>query len=138
MVTVISLYIINFILPAAGVPVPIEQASTLVIDGVAVDIASDRLWDETTYEAAMTSISLFQDGYAHRPDQHDQLADRYSEDVVSRAMAVGSCPPLGSPAATDPSRPVSATNASRNASLGSPSNAGRSVSESSGYASLVS
>jgi len=69
--------------------IAMERSATLRIDGVEVDISNDRMWDEATYQAAMTPISLFQDVYEHRPDQHDELAEMYSEDVVSRAMDVG-------------------------------------------------
>jgi bifunctional (S)-malyl-CoA lyase/thioesterase len=37
----------------------------------------------------MAPVALFQDVYENRPDQHDDLAEIYSEDVVSRAMEVG-------------------------------------------------
>jgi bifunctional (S)-malyl-CoA lyase/thioesterase len=69
--------------------IAMERSATLRIDGVEVDISNDRMWDEATYQAAMTPISLFQDVYEHRPDQHDELAEMYSEDVVSRAVDVG-------------------------------------------------
>jgi bifunctional (S)-malyl-CoA lyase/thioesterase len=69
--------------------IAMERSATLRIDGVEIDISNDRMWDEATYQAAMTPISLFQDVYEHRPDQHDELAEMYSEDVVSRAMDVG-------------------------------------------------
>ena len=69
--------------------IAMERAATIVIDGVAVDIATDRMWDEATYQAAMTPVSLFQDVYHNRPDQHDDLADRYGESVVERATDVG-------------------------------------------------
>ncbi|WP_435143401.1 malate synthase AceB [Halobaculum sp. P14] len=69
--------------------IAMTQAATLEIDGVDVDLQKDRMWDEATYQAAQTPITLFQDVYEHRPDQHDDLAERYSEDVVERAMNVG-------------------------------------------------
>jgi len=69
--------------------IAMEQAATIVISGVAVDVAKDRMWDEATYQAAMTPIALFQDVYENRPDQHDDLAELYSADVVKRAMNVG-------------------------------------------------
>jgi bifunctional (S)-malyl-CoA lyase/thioesterase len=47
------------------------------------------MWDEATYQAMMTPVALFQDVYENRPDQHDDLAELYSEDVVERAMSVG-------------------------------------------------
>ena len=40
-------------------------------------------------QAAQTPITLFQDVHENRPDQHDDLAELYSEDVVERAMQVG-------------------------------------------------
>jgi len=69
--------------------IAMTQATTLVIDDVAVDIEKDRMWDEATYQAAQTPITLFQDVYEHRPDQHDELEDRYGESVVERAVNVG-------------------------------------------------
>ncbi|MGQ5515090.1 malate synthase AceB [Halococcus saccharolyticus] len=69
--------------------IAMERATTIVIDDVAVDIATDRMWDEATYQAAMTPVSLFQDVYENRPDQHDDLADRYGQSVVERATDVG-------------------------------------------------
>ncbi|ERG91036.1 MAG: citrate lyase beta subunit [Haloquadratum walsbyi J07HQW1] len=69
--------------------IAMTQSATLVIDDVEIDIETDRMWDEATYQAAMTPIALFQDVYEHRPDQHDELEDRYGADVVSRATQVG-------------------------------------------------
>jgi bifunctional (S)-malyl-CoA lyase/thioesterase len=69
--------------------IAMTQATTLVIDGVEVEVSNDRMWDEATYQAAQTPITLFQDVYEHRPDQHEELAEMYSEDVVERAMQVG-------------------------------------------------
>jgi bifunctional (S)-malyl-CoA lyase/thioesterase len=69
--------------------IAMERATTIRIDGVEVQVSNDRMWDEATYQASMTPISLFQDVYENRPDQHEDLADLYSEDVVERAMAVG-------------------------------------------------
>ncbi len=69
--------------------IAMTQSATLLIDGVEIDIQTDRMWDEATYQAAMTPISLFQDVYEHRPDQHEELEDRYSTDVVNRATQVG-------------------------------------------------
>lgn len=67
----------------------ISQSTTLSIDGVEVSIATDRMWDEATYQAAMTPIRLFQDVYEHRPDQHDELEELYNVEVVTRALTVG-------------------------------------------------
>ena len=69
--------------------IAMERSATLRIDEVDVAIATDRMWDEATYQAAMTPIALFQDVYENRPDQHEALVEMYGEDVVERAMAVG-------------------------------------------------
>ncbi|WP_336036097.1 malate synthase AceB [Halobacterium yunchengense] len=69
--------------------IAMTREATLVVDGVAVDVSTDRMWDEATYQAARTPIALFQDVHEHRPDQHDALEDRYGPAVVERALAVG-------------------------------------------------
>lgn len=69
--------------------IAISQTATLRIDGVEVSVQKDRMWDEATYQAAQTPITLFQDVYRNRPDQHDDLAELYGEDVVERALQVG-------------------------------------------------
>ena len=69
--------------------IAMTQSATLAIDGVEVDLSKDRMWDEATYQAAQTPITLFQDVYEHRPDQHDELAEIYGSDVVERATQVG-------------------------------------------------
>ncbi|WP_458185566.1 malate synthase AceB [Haladaptatus sp. NG-WS-4] len=69
--------------------ISMTQTATLVVDGIEIEINKDRMWDEATYQAAMTPITLFQDVYKNRPDQHEALAELYSEDVVERAMNVG-------------------------------------------------
>ncbi|WP_336358387.1 malate synthase AceB [Haloarcula sp. CGMCC 1.6347] len=69
--------------------IAMTQAATLVIDGVEVEVSKDRMWDEATYQAAQTPITLFQDVYEHRPDQHEELAEMYGTDIVERATAVG-------------------------------------------------
>ena len=69
--------------------IAMERSATIHIDGVDVDISNDRMWDEATYQAAQTPITLFKDVYEHRPDQHEELAEMYSEDVVERATNVG-------------------------------------------------
>lgn len=69
--------------------IAMTQSATVAIDGVAVDLEKDRMWDEATYQAAQTPITLFQDVYEHRPDQHEELEEMYSEDVVERATNVG-------------------------------------------------
>jgi bifunctional (S)-malyl-CoA lyase/thioesterase len=69
--------------------IAMTRAATVEIDGIQVDVSSDRMWDEATYQALMTPVALFQDVYENRPDQHDDLAELYSEDVVERAVEVG-------------------------------------------------
>ncbi|SEW30684.1 malate synthase AceB [Natrinema salifodinae] len=69
--------------------IAMERSATLVIDGVEVEISNDRMWDEATYQAAQTPITLFQDVYENRPDQHEELEELYGDDVVDRAMVVG-------------------------------------------------
>jgi bifunctional (S)-malyl-CoA lyase/thioesterase len=69
--------------------IAMTRAATAEIDGVEVDVSSDRMWDEATYQALQTPITLFQDVYENRPDQHDDLADLYGAEVVERAMQVG-------------------------------------------------
>ena len=69
--------------------IAMTQAATLVIDGVEVEVSKDRMWDEATYQAAQTPITLFQDVYDHRPDQHEELEEMYGADIVDRATAVG-------------------------------------------------
>jgi bifunctional (S)-malyl-CoA lyase/thioesterase len=69
--------------------IAMTRATTVRIDGVEVDIQSDRMWDEATYQAMMTPVKLFKDVYENRPDQHEELAEMYGEDVVERATEVG-------------------------------------------------
>ena len=69
--------------------IAMERSATLVIDGVEVEISNDRMWDEATYQAAQTPITLFQDVYENRPDQHEDLEEIYGEDLVERALVVG-------------------------------------------------
>lgn len=69
--------------------IAITRSATLSIGGVEVDISNDRMWDEATYQASMTPVSLFQDVYENRPDQHDELEEMYGEDIVERATSVG-------------------------------------------------
>ncbi|ODR82130.1 malate synthase [Haladaptatus sp. W1] len=69
--------------------ISMTQTATVVIDGIEIDISKDRMWDEATYQAAMTPVSLFQDVYENRPDQREALAELYGESVVERAMNVG-------------------------------------------------
>ncbi|WP_254538159.1 malate synthase AceB [Halomarina litorea] len=69
--------------------IAMERSATIVIDDVEVEISNDRMWDEATYQAAMTPISLFQDVYENRPDQHEELEEMYGEDIVERATNVG-------------------------------------------------
>jgi bifunctional (S)-malyl-CoA lyase/thioesterase len=69
--------------------IAMTQAATVRVDGVEVEVSRDRMWDEATYQALQTPIALFQDVYEHRPDQHEDLAELYGEDVVQRAVNVG-------------------------------------------------
>jgi len=69
--------------------IAMSQSATLVVDGVEVNVEKDRMWDEATYQAAKAPINLFQDVYEHRPDQHEELEERYGADVVARAVNVG-------------------------------------------------
>ena len=69
--------------------IAMSRTATVRIDGIEVDISADRMWDEATYQALKTPITLFQDVYQHRPDQHEELADLYGEETVERAMNVG-------------------------------------------------
>jgi len=70
--------------------IAMSRQATVSIDGIEIEISSDRMWDEATYQALQTPIALFQDVYEHRPDQHEDLAELYSEEVVERAIEVGS------------------------------------------------
>jgi bifunctional (S)-malyl-CoA lyase/thioesterase len=69
--------------------IAMERSATLRIDEVEIAISTDRMWDEATYQAAMTPVDLFQDVYENRPDQHEKLVEMYGEGVVERAMEVG-------------------------------------------------
>ncbi|PSQ62018.1 MAG: malate synthase [Halobacteriales archaeon SW_8_66_22] len=69
--------------------IAMTRAATVRIDGVEVEVSSDRMWDEATYQALQTPITLFQDVYENRPDQHEDLAELYGENVVERATNVG-------------------------------------------------
>jgi bifunctional (S)-malyl-CoA lyase/thioesterase len=69
--------------------IAMEQSATLDINGTDIDITRDRMWDEATYQAAQTPITLFQDVYENRPDQHEALEGRYGRDIVDRAINVG-------------------------------------------------
>jgi bifunctional (S)-malyl-CoA lyase/thioesterase len=69
--------------------IAMTRSATICIDGIDVEISTDRMWDEATYQAAQTPVALFQDVYEHRPDQHEDLAEMYGSDVVERAMDVG-------------------------------------------------
>lgn len=70
--------------------IAMTRSTTLQIDDVDIDISNDRMWDEATYQAAQTPITLFQDVYEHRPDQHEAIKEMYGVNVVERALAVGS------------------------------------------------
>jgi bifunctional (S)-malyl-CoA lyase/thioesterase len=69
--------------------IAMTQVVTVRIDGIEVDVERDRMWDEATYQALQTPITLFQDVYENRPDQHENLAELYGEEVVERATNVG-------------------------------------------------
>ena len=69
--------------------IAMTQAATVRVDGVEVEVSRDRMWDEATYQALQTPITLFQDVYENRPDQHDDLADLYGAEVVERATEIG-------------------------------------------------
>jgi bifunctional (S)-malyl-CoA lyase/thioesterase len=69
--------------------ISMERTATLVLDGTGFEVTRDRMWDEATYQAARTPISLFQEVYEARPDQREELEEMYGEDVVDRAMQVG-------------------------------------------------
>ena len=69
--------------------IAMTRSTTLVIDDIEVDLSNDRMWDEATYQAAQTPVTLFQDVYEHRPDQHEELEEMYGADVVERATSVG-------------------------------------------------
>ncbi|MGB9958817.1 malate synthase AceB (plasmid) [Haloferax prahovense] len=69
--------------------IAMTRSATLVIDEVAISLSKDRMWDEATYQAAQTPISLFQDVYKNRPDQHAELEERYGADIVERTLSVG-------------------------------------------------
>jgi bifunctional (S)-malyl-CoA lyase/thioesterase len=69
--------------------IAMTRSTTLVIDDVEVSLSNDRMWDEATYQAAQTPVTLFQDVYEHRSDQHEELEEMYGADVVERATSVG-------------------------------------------------
>ncbi|WP_241431870.1 malate synthase AceB [Natrialba chahannaoensis] len=69
--------------------IAMTRSTTLEIDGVEIEISKDRMWDEATYLAAQTPITLFQDVYENRPDQHEELEELYGENIVERALSVG-------------------------------------------------
>jgi bifunctional (S)-malyl-CoA lyase/thioesterase len=69
--------------------ITMTRTATIAVDSVAITVSEDRMWDEATYLAARTPVSLFQDVYEHRPDQHAELTEMYGEDVVKRATKVG-------------------------------------------------
>jgi bifunctional (S)-malyl-CoA lyase/thioesterase len=68
--------------------ISMTRSATLVVDGVEVEVVRDRMWDEATYQAAKTPITLFQSVYEARPDQREALADTYGEDIVDRALQI--------------------------------------------------
>jgi bifunctional (S)-malyl-CoA lyase/thioesterase len=66
-----------------------SRTATVRVDDVEVEVTRDRMWDEATYQAAMTPVSLVQEVYEARPDQREELEAMYGERVVDRAMDVG-------------------------------------------------
>ena len=69
--------------------ISLKRTATLVLDGTEIEVTRDRMWDEATYQAAQTPVSLFQEVYEARPDQREELEEMYGGDVVDRAMDVG-------------------------------------------------
>ncbi|MEF8827445.1 MAG: malate synthase AceB [Haloarcula sp.] len=69
--------------------ISMQRSATIAIDDVTVEVTSDRMWDEATYQAAQTPIQLFQEVYEERPDQREELEDMYGEELVDRALSVG-------------------------------------------------
>jgi bifunctional (S)-malyl-CoA lyase/thioesterase len=69
--------------------ISMERSATIAIGGVDVEVGQDRMWDEATYQAAQTPITLFQEVYESRPDQREELEEKYGADVVERATNVG-------------------------------------------------
>lgn len=56
---------------------------------IVVEIERNRIWDEATYQVAMMPIALFHDVYRRRPDQREELAAIYGEELVERAIDGG-------------------------------------------------
>jgi len=69
--------------------ISMSRTATVRVDDVEVEVTRDRMWDEATYQAAMTPVSLVQEVYEARPDQREELEAMYGERVVDRAMDVG-------------------------------------------------
>jgi len=69
--------------------ISLKRTATLVLGGTEVSVTRDRMWDEATYQAAKTPISLFQEVYEARPDQRADLEELYGADLVERAMQIG-------------------------------------------------
>ncbi|NHN61564.1 MULTISPECIES: malate synthase AceB [Halorussus] len=69
--------------------ISMSRTARLVLGGTEFEVTRDRMWDEATYQAAKTPITLFQEVYEARPDQRDDLEERYGREVVDRAMDVG-------------------------------------------------
>jgi bifunctional (S)-malyl-CoA lyase/thioesterase len=69
--------------------ISMSRTATMAIDGVEVDVSRDRMWDEATYQAAQTPITMFQEVYETRLDQREELREIYGDDVVDRATSVG-------------------------------------------------
>ena len=64
--------------------IAMTRAATVRVDGVEVDVERDRMWDEATYQALQVPITMFQDIYGNRPDQHEELAELYGEDIYGQ------------------------------------------------------
>ncbi len=69
--------------------ISLKRTATLVLDGTEIEVTRDRMWDEATYQAAQTPVSLFQEVYEARPDQREELEEMYGEEIVERAQNVG-------------------------------------------------
>ena len=69
--------------------ISLERTATLVLDGTEIELTRDRMWDEATYQAAKTPVTLFQEVYDARPDQREELEEMYGAEVVDRATQVG-------------------------------------------------
>ncbi len=69
--------------------ISIAREATIEIEGTRIEVARERMWDEATYQAAATPITLLQEVWHERPDQHEALTERYGAELVERARQVG-------------------------------------------------